>query len=50
MEGEPVWGARRKTRNLDRRWQDGQVEAHQASIAADQEYGDEGDQGYQGDI
>jgi hypothetical protein len=29
MEGESVWKTRRKTQNLDKRWHDGQVEAHQ---------------------
>jgi hypothetical protein len=45
VEGEPVWGARRKTPTLEKRWNDGQVEAHQAPVAEDQDFGDEGDQG-----
>jgi hypothetical protein len=45
MEGEPVWKARRKTQNLDKKWHEGQVKANQASASDDQDYGDEGDQG-----
>jgi hypothetical protein len=41
MEGEPVWRARRKTQNLDKRWHDGQVKAHQApAVEKDQDYAD----------
>jgi hypothetical protein len=38
--------ARQKTQNLDKRWYDGQVEAHRAPVVAkDQDYSGDGDQG-----
>jgi hypothetical protein len=46
MEGEPMLKARQKTQNLDKRWYDGQVEAHRAPVVAkDQDYSGDGDQG-----
>jgi hypothetical protein len=47
MEGEPVLRARRKTQNLDKRWHDGQVKAHQASVSTgiSQDHADDEDQG-----
>ena len=45
MEGEPVWKARRKTQDLDKRWHAGQAKANKAAASDDQDYGDEGDQG-----